>query len=84
MQSPTCIGSLARQMASSPAVSKTSADYLQTERRYNYTTPKSFLELISFYKMILEEKQGNIIRQIQRYEQGLAILAETQSKVEGL
>ena len=29
MQSPTCIGSLGRQMASSPAVSKTSADYLQ-------------------------------------------------------
>jgi preprotein translocase subunit SecY len=40
--------------------------------------------LIGFYKSILEEKQGTIFRQIARYEQGLQILAETQSKVEGL
>jgi dynein heavy chain, axonemal len=30
--------------------------FLKQSRRYNYTTPKSFLELISFYKKILEEK----------------------------
>ena len=58
--------------------------FLKQNRRYNYTTPKSFLELISFYKSVLEDKQGKIIRQIARYEQGLQILAETQSKVEGL
>jgi dynein heavy chain len=28
--------------------------FLKLERRYNYTTPKSFLELISFYKDVLE------------------------------
>jgi dynein heavy chain len=27
--------------------------FLKLERRYNYTTPKSFLELIDFYKEIL-------------------------------
>ena len=27
--------------------------YLKFERRYNYTTPKSFLELIEFYKKLL-------------------------------
>lgn len=29
--------------------------YLKLERRYNYTTPKSFLELIDFYKKLLKE-----------------------------
>ena len=27
--------------------------YLKNERRFNYTTPKSFLELIDFYKSLL-------------------------------
>jgi dynein heavy chain len=31
--------------------------YLQLERRYNYTTPKSFLELIEYYKKLLGEKR---------------------------
>jgi dynein heavy chain len=30
------------------------------ERRNNYTTPKSFLELISFYKTLLDDKKGQI------------------------
>ena len=33
------------------SVSKASQRYKEVERRYNYTTPKSFLELISFYKV---------------------------------
>lgn len=44
------------------------------ERRNNYTTPKSFLELISFYKSLLEEKRGFVERQIKRYTLGLQIL----------
>lgn len=51
--------------------------YLQLERRFNYTTPKSFLELIEFYKKILGEKRNFIDKQIQRYQMGLNILAET-------
>jgi len=54
------------------------------ERRNNYTTPKSFLELISFYKTLLEDKKGHIDRQIKRYTLGLQILADTKDKVEGL
>jgi len=34
--------------------------YLKLERRHNYTTPKSFLELIAFYKTLLAEKRSNI------------------------
>lgn len=29
------------------------AEFLKLERRHNYTTPKSFLELIDFYKKVL-------------------------------
>ena len=36
-----------------------SEEYLKTERRYNYTTPKSFLELISFYKHLLKLRRMN-------------------------
>jgi len=32
------------------------ARFLKLERRNNYTTPKSFLELIEFYKKCLKEK----------------------------
>ena len=31
--------------------------YLKNERRFNYTTPKSFLELIDFYKSLLSDKR---------------------------
>jgi len=31
--------------------------YLKLERRFNYTTPKSFLELIDFYKKLFNEKK---------------------------
>ena len=31
------------------SVNETSAQYLINERRYNYTTPKSFLEFITIY-----------------------------------
>lgn len=58
--------------------------FRKLERRNNYTTPKSFLELISFYKTLLDQKRGQIDKQINRYQLGLQILAETKSKVEGL
>lgn len=44
------------------------------ERRYNYTTPTSFLELIQFYQKLLAEKQGSIIDQIARLERGLSTM----------
>ena len=34
--------------------------YLKLERRHNYTTPKSFLELIDFYKKLFNEKKESI------------------------
>lgn len=37
-------------------------EYLKLERRYNYTTPKSFLELIDFYTNILSKKREFIVK----------------------
>ena len=58
--------------------------YLEVERRHNYCTPKSFLELISFYIKMLSEKQDSVGANCERLERGLAIMEQVQSKVEGL
>lgn len=42
------------------SIDEANAAFLRLERRYNYTTPKSFLELIDFYKKILGEKRDFI------------------------
>jgi dynein heavy chain, axonemal len=62
-------------------VNKASADYLQTERRYNYTTPKSFLELIYLYKNMLASKRAVLFKQIDRLESGLTKLQKTAADV---
>jgi dynein heavy chain len=53
-------------------------------RRINYTTPTSFLELINFYKMLLGKKQGAIITQIEKLENGLDIMAKVTEQVDDL
>lgn len=60
------------------------AKYLAVERRYNYTTPKSFLELIAFYKQLLEKKRSKVEINIERLEKGLTIMEQVKAKVEGL
>jgi dynein heavy chain len=54
------------------------------ERRNNYTTPTSFLELISFYEKLLSEKQGAIVDSIARLERGLGTMRDTTNKVDML
>lgn len=39
------------------SIDEANSKFLKLERRYNYTTPKSFLELIDFYKKLLEDKR---------------------------
>ena len=53
------------------SIAEANADFLTQERRYNYTTPTSFLELIKFYIMLLGQKRGKITDQIDRLEIGL-------------
>lgn len=58
--------------------------FLREERRHNYTTPKSFLELIAFYKQFLERKRKEADLSIARLQKGLTTLKETTAEVEGL
>jgi dynein heavy chain len=66
------------------SIADANKDFLEMERRHNYTTPTSFLELISFYKALLGKKQGKIKDQIESLEFGLGIMQQTTEKVDGL
>ena len=66
---------------SSTQMSKT---YLANDKRYNYTTPKSFLELINLYVKILEEKNIEFKGKIERLGTGLNKLKSTGAMVEAL
>lgn len=56
------------------SVNNMSNVYLQNERRYNYTTPKSFLEQISLYSKLLTEKMYDLQAMILRLTDGLVKL----------
>ena len=57
-------------------------EFRERERRYNYTTPTSFLELINFYELLLGKKQGAIVDQIERLEKGLTTMDMTTQQVD--
>ena len=61
-----------------------SKTYLANEKRYNYTTPKSFLELINLYVKILAEKNFEFKAKIERLGTGLNKLKSTASMVKAL
>jgi dynein heavy chain len=42
------------------SIAAANIEFRERERRNNYTTPTSFLELINFYEMLLKKKQGDI------------------------
>ncbi|KAG7298071.1 hypothetical protein JYU34_018841, partial [Plutella xylostella] len=66
------------------SVNKMSAVYYQNEKRYNYTTPKTFLEQIALYGKLLNEKTKNLKTTIFRLENGLLKLASCAADVEVL
>lgn len=63
------------------SVNHMSTIYFQNERRYNYTTPKTFLEQIALYSKLLNEKTANLKMMILRLENGLEKLASCASDV---
>lgn len=63
------------------SVTEMSKKYFETQRRYNYVTPKSFLELIHFYEILLKQKKEEIQRQITRLDDGLSTLRKTSADV---
>lgn len=63
------------------AVNDLSAKYHQNERQYNYTTPKSFLEQITLYKIFLEKKREQISKRMEHLMNGIKKLKTTASQV---
>ena len=63
------------------SVNSMSRVYLQNERRYNYTTPKSFLEQISLYSKLLRQKAAELTCKVERLENGLDKLRSTADQV---
>ena len=66
------------------SIGEANKQFLESERRHNYTTPTSFLELINFYKLLLNKKQDKISDQISRLEIGLNTMQSTTDKVDDL
>lgn len=63
------------------SVNSMSKVYLQNERRFNYTTPKSYLEQISLYGKLLTQKFSELHKKVSRLENGLDKLRSTAAQV---
>ena len=66
------------------AVNKATVAFRAKERRFVYTTPKSYLELIKLYRNLLGEKRRDAAAAIGRLENGLSKLKETSESVSKL
>ncbi|KAG7310430.1 hypothetical protein JYU34_003208 [Plutella xylostella] len=66
------------------SVNTISKAYLSNERRYNYTTPKSYLEQISLYSKLVRNKTDELQAKIVRLENGLEKLRSTACQVDEL
>ncbi|TNN81601.1 Dynein heavy chain 9, axonemal [Liparis tanakae] len=66
------------------SVNQRSGEYLANERRYNYTTPKSFLEQIKLYGSLLGQKSKDLTTKMERLENGLQKLNSTSAQVDDL
>ena len=63
------------------SVNEVSQQFYTNEKRYNYTTPKSFLEQITLYQNLLNKKNNELQAKIIRLENGLEKLRSTASQV---
>lgn len=66
------------------SVTTACVNYAKSYGRHNYVTPTSFLELIRFYRSLLESKRTSQTDKIRRLEVGLATLKKTALDVAGL
>jgi dynein heavy chain, axonemal len=63
------------------SVTDRSVKYFQTQGRFNYVTPKSYLELINFYKYLLNDRRAQVTKLIDRLDVGLSTLRKTAADV---
>ncbi|KAH8062602.1 dynein light chain binding protein [Aureococcus anophagefferens] len=66
------------------SVGTVSQMYFESEKRYNYVTPTSFLELINFYKSLLATRREEMTAMITRLDTGLTTLKTTNEDVSRL
>ncbi|XP_059853389.1 dynein axonemal heavy chain 9 [Delphinus delphis] len=82
---PTVKTSISKFMAFvHTSVNHTSQSYLSNEQRYNYTTPKSFLEFIRLYQSLLCRNRRELKSKMERLENGLLKLHSTSAQVDDL
>ena len=55
--------------------------FLDTMRRYNYTTPKSYLEFGALYKMLLATKRLDLKQDKERLENGVDKISQASAQV---
>jgi dynein heavy chain len=63
------------------SVNEASEDFFASERRYNYTTPKSYLDLIDLYKSMLTTKKAGMRTLKERLENGLEKMESAAAQV---
>ncbi|XP_070822029.1 dynein axonemal heavy chain 11 [Chaetodon trifascialis] len=66
------------------SVNQASEKYQRNEKRYNYTTPKSFLQQITLYRNLLQKSQSELQHKMNRLDSGLQKLQTTATQVEDL
>ena len=64
------------------SVSTFSKRMLEELKRHNYVTPTNYLELVSGYKVLLNEKRAEIGGQVKKLRNGLFKIDDTREKVE--
>lgn len=63
------------------SVNQASEKYQRNEKRYSYTTPKSFLQQITLYRNLLERSQAQLQHKMNRLNSGLQKLQTTAAQV---
>jgi dynein heavy chain len=66
------------------SVTAASEEFRLIERKHNYTTPKSFLELIAYYKQCMDAKRADLQKQTARLTKGIETLQSTSKDVAAL
>eukprot|EP00698_Gefionella_okellyi_P021190 TRINITY_DN679_c0_g2_i1.p1 TRINITY_DN679_c0_g2~~TRINITY_DN679_c0_g2_i1.p1 ORF type:complete len:4462 (-),score=1316.63 TRINITY_DN679_c0_g2_i1:16-13401(-) len=66
------------------SVNAISTEYRTAVRRYNYTTPKNFLDLIGVYRALLSAKRQQLQNDQHRLKQGISKLVATSESVADL
>ncbi|XP_055687854.1 dynein beta chain, ciliary [Lutzomyia longipalpis] len=66
------------------SVNEVSKMYLESEKRFNYTTPKTYLDNIDLYRKLHEERRIKIIHWINRLDLGLVNLDSCSEQVDDL